>query len=226
MLGKLPQFVTKLTQFWRQHLVGFGISALICALSLVLYLRIYVWPHPNPSAFVQFLENIELKTLDARFQLRGERPPGPAVVIVAIDPRSQDVLGRWPFPRSYFGQAVDFLREAHARVIAFNMNFPQADANSGLEALRSVKEDYERLVPQESQTPAFEGKLKAREATADNDKRFADALSHYDSAVLGYFVISPDEARAQNQERVKAFLDILSFQAAEKGFVGEDNLLA
>ncbi len=189
------------------------VSAVICVLSLGTYMRIYIWPQPTPGAFLQFVENIELKTLDARFQLRGDRPPGPAVVIVAIDPRSQDILGRWPFPRSYFGQAVDFLREAHARVIAFNMNFPQPDANSGLEALRSVQEDYERLVPPTSQSPGFEAKLKTRESTADNDKKFADALSRYDNAILGYFVISPDEARAQNQERVKAFLDILGFQA-------------
>ena len=32
------------------------------------------------------------------------------------------------------------------------------------------------------------------EATADNDKQFADALLHFDNAVLGYFFISPDEA--------------------------------
>ena len=159
------------------------------------------------------MENIELKTLDIRFQLRGERTPGPAVVIVAIDPKSQDMLGRWPFPRSNFAQAVDFLREAHARVIAFNMNFPQVDANSGLEALKSVREDYDHLVPEASHSAAFEDELKTREAAADNDKRFADALSHYDNAILGYFVISPDEARAQNQERLKAFLDILFFQA-------------
>ena len=213
MFAKLSQFAARVMRFCRQNRVAFLISALICVVSLGLYLRIYVWRQTNPSTFLQFMDNIELKTLDARFQLRGERPPGPAVVIVAIDPRSQDVLGRWPFPRSNFAQAVNFLREAHARVIAFNMNFPQVDANSGLEALRSVREDYDHLVPQPSHTQAFEERLKSREAAADNDKQFADALAHYDNAILGYFVISPDEARAQNQERVKAFLDILDFQA-------------
>ena len=213
MFAKLSQFASRTMRFCRQNRVAFLISALICSASLGLYLRIYVWRQTNPGTFLQFMDNIELKTLDARFQLRGERPPGPAVVIVAIDPRSQDVLGRWPFPRSNFAQAVNFLRDAHARVIAFTMNFPQVDANSGLEALKSVREDYDHLVPQPSHTAAFEEKLKTREAAADNDKQFADALANYPNAVLGYFVILPDEARAQNQERLKAFLDILSFQA-------------
>ena len=123
MLGKLAQFASRATQFARNR-AAFLISASICIVSVTLYGAIYLLPHPNP--FLRFLVNIELKTLDVRFQMRGQRDPGPAVVIVAIDQKSQDVLGRWPFPRSYFAQAVDFLREAHARVIAFDMNFPQA----------------------------------------------------------------------------------------------------
>src|SRR5579862_1162931 len=155
MLAKPPQFASRAVKFGKQHRVAFLISLVICVMSLTLYARIYLLPQPNPGNFLQFLDNIELKTLDARFQLRGERPPGPAVVIVAIDPKSQDVLGRWPFPRSYFAEAVNFLRDAHARVIAFDLNFPQADANSGLEALKSVRGDYDRLVPRSSQTHAF-----------------------------------------------------------------------
>jgi len=185
MSGKFRQFASRAVQFSRQNRWAFFISALLCIVSVALYTAVYLRPHPNP--FLRFLVNIELKTLDVRFQLRGPRPPGPAVVIVAIDEKSQDVLGRWPFPRSYFAQAVDFLRKAHARVIAFDVNFPQPDANSGLEALRSVRQDYDRLVAPPSHTPAFETELKSREAAADNDKQFADALAHFDTQ---FWVIS------------------------------------
>jgi adenylate cyclase len=211
MPRRLAQIASRTVQFTRQNRPAFLISAALCIISMTLYWGVYF--RPNPNAFLQFLDNIELKTLDVRFQLRPARVPGPAVVIVAIDQKSQDVLGRWPFPRSYFAQAVDFLREAHARVIAFDMNFPQVDANSGLEALRSVREDYEHLVAPPLHAPAFETKLKSREAAADNDQQFADALSHFDNVILGYFVISPEEAKFQNQERVKQFMDVLSYQA-------------
>ncbi len=216
MTTNRSNYAAKTWQFCRQHRVVFLLSAVICIFSLRFYFRIYIWPTQNSTTLLQFLENIELKTLDARFQLRELREteqPGPAVVIVAIDPKSQDVLGRWPFPRSYFAQAVDCLRQAHARVIAFDLNFPQADANSGLEALRAIQNKYDVLVPTSARTPAFEQKLKDLAANADNDKQFADALSRYDNAVLGYFVVSQEEARAQNPERLKSFLDILSFQA-------------
>jgi adenylate cyclase len=210
-LAKLAQFASRTIRFSRQNRAPLLLSAAICIISLGLYVAVYMWPHPH--ALLQLLDNIELKTLDVRFELRGPRVPGPAVVIVAIDQKSQDVLGRWPFPRSYFAQAVDFLRGAHSRVIAFDINFPQPDENSALQALQSIREDYDQLVETPLHTPAFESKLKAREASADNDKLFAEALSHYDNAILGYYAISPEEARSQNQERLKEFVDILTFQA-------------
>ena len=73
-------------------------SCSLCVISLTLYAATYLRSDPGP--FFQLLKNIELKTLDVRFQLRGPRRPGPAVVIVGIDQKSQDLLGRWPFPRS------------------------------------------------------------------------------------------------------------------------------
>ena len=198
-------------RFSQQNRVPFLLSAAICIISLGLYAAVYMLPHPN--VVLQLLDNIELKTLDVRFELRGPRIPGPAVVIVAIDQKSQDVLGRWPFPRTYFAQAVDFLREAHARVIAFDINFPQPDENSALQALRSIRGDYNHLVEPPLRTPAFESTLKSREAAADNDKQFADALTRFDNIILGYFMVSPEEAKSQNQERLKDFLNLLTFQA-------------
>ncbi|MGO8788315.1 MAG: CHASE2 domain-containing protein [Terriglobia bacterium] len=210
MQGKPRQFASRAVQFGRTHRAALLISASIGVVVVALYSAVYLEAQPN--AYLRFLGNIELKTLDVRFQLRGRRDPGPAVVIVAIDQKSQDVLGRWPFPRSCFAQAVDFLREAHARVIAFDLNFPQVDDNSALQALRSVRKDYDRLVVQPLQNRAFESELRSREAAADNDKQFAEALSRFDNAVLGYFFITPEETKSQDQKRLKEFLDLLAFQ--------------
>ena len=110
-----------------------------------------------------------------------------------------------------FAQAVDFLGKAHARVIAFDVNFPQPDTNSALQALRSVREDYDHIVAAPAHAPAFESTLKSREAAADNDQQFADALSHFDNAILGYFFISPEEAKSQDQERLKGIPGLTFF---------------
>ncbi len=148
-----------------------------------------------------------------RFKLRGPRQPSPTVVIVAIDQRSQDILGRWPFPRRHFAEAVDFLREAEAKVIAFDINFPQPDENSALQALRTVKKQYDASAGRVEKDPQFDRALSSLEQDADNDQKFEDALSGFPNAILGYFFLPASETQEQNQDLVNEFLNYLSFQA-------------
>ncbi|MEA3017091.1 MAG: diguanylate cyclase [Sphingomonadales bacterium] len=65
--------------------------------------------------------------LDRRFaELRDwqrSRPAGGEVHLVEIDGRSIAALRRWPWPRSLHGRAVDRLREAGVRTIAFDIDF-------------------------------------------------------------------------------------------------------
>src|SRR4030042_5647470 len=74
-----------------------------------------------------FLYDIELKTVDARFRLRGERPVSGDVVIAAIDARSVDVLGRWPWPRSDLARVIDALHALGARVVALDIVFSEPE---------------------------------------------------------------------------------------------------
>jgi adenylate cyclase len=211
MPSRLAKLGSRLLQHAKQYRVGALVGLVVCLISLSLYVEVYFLSIQNP--LLQFLANIELKILDLRFQLRGKVEPGPPVVIAAIDQKSEDALGRWPFPRQYFALAVDGLREAGARVIAFDINFPQPDENSALGALEQVRKDYEAHLKPGSGDPKFEAKLKSLEGDADNDKKFTDALSRFDNVVLGYFYLRGEEAKTENAERLNEFLNFLSFQA-------------
>jgi adenylate cyclase len=207
----LRQFASRVRQFTRKFRGGFVISVTVCVISLSLYLALYLASRPEPM--LQFLADIELRTLDMRFKLRGPRKPSSTVVIVAIDQKSQDVLGRWPFPRRYFAEAVDFVRQAGAKVIAFDINFPQPDQNSALQALRTVRKQYGASAQRVGTDPHFQNELSAMEKDADDDQKFEDALSRFPNAILGYFYLPPEETRKQNQQLVAEFLNYLSFQA-------------
>ena len=199
-------------RFTRKHRAGLMISATVCVVSLALYVQVYLVT--RPSTALSFLATIELRTLDMRFQLRGRRIPGEKVVIVAIDQKSQDVLGRWPFPRSHFATMVDVLRESGARVIAFDVNFPQPDQNSALMALQEVRRHYDKAARGGSRNRVFDAQLKTLETDADNDIKFAESLSRFQNVILGYFFfLNVNEASSQNKERVDEFLNYLSFQA-------------
>ena len=71
------------------------------------------------------LDRVEGDTIDLRFGLRGERP-APDVVVVAIDDVTFNELGRrWPFPRWLHARAIDRLRAAGARQIAYDVQFTE-----------------------------------------------------------------------------------------------------
>jgi adenylate cyclase len=75
----------------------------------------------------RFFEILEQKTLDARFLMRGPIAPGPETVIAAIDEKSINKLGRFPWPRSVWGRVVDRLTADGARVIVFDVFFTEPE---------------------------------------------------------------------------------------------------
>jgi adenylate cyclase len=100
--------------FKSHHSRGFLICLAITLLGLFLYLR---------DAFIPF----ELKTIDVRFQQRGNRPVNPDICIVTIDEESIAQLGRWPWPRARHAKLIRELNKAGAKVIAFDSLFTEPD---------------------------------------------------------------------------------------------------
>jgi CHASE2 domain-containing sensor protein len=54
--------------------------------------------------------------------------PGDGVVVVAIDPKSLDELGRWPFPRSLHARLIERLDAAGVRAIGMDVTMTTPDA--------------------------------------------------------------------------------------------------
>ena len=72
------------------------------------------------------LDGPELDTIDARFDIRGDQGPSQDVVVVEIDDVTFNELSEtWPFPRSLHAQAVERLRRAGAKVIAYDIQFTE-----------------------------------------------------------------------------------------------------
>lgn len=74
---------------------------------------------------------LELKALDLRFALRGDRPVGSLPVVhVDIDDQSLLALGRWPWPRHYHAQITDILKECGAGSILMDVLFTEKDGDN------------------------------------------------------------------------------------------------
>lgn len=91
------------------------------------------------------LRHIEQQSIDARYTVRGNRPPPSDVVLVQIDDRtlqelrSLSMASEFPFPRRYEAKVIDTLRRDGARTIALDMEFSHetdpADDNALVEAV-------------------------------------------------------------------------------------------
>src|ERR1700682_2323535 len=82
---------------WRQR-KSLLISLVVTLLGFFLYYYVLLGEHS--AAANNLLSRLEYSTLDARFLLRSryQTPrPDPRIIIVDIDQRAQEVLGRWPF---------------------------------------------------------------------------------------------------------------------------------
>jgi adenylate cyclase len=131
------------------------------------------------------LDVIELKTYDMRLRARGPRSPSSAVVIAAIDEKSLDAEGRWPWPRSKIAALIDALARDGARVIAFDIAFSEPDENSQLALLEQLARQMDALDIRDRRLARF---LSETRRDADNDLAMATAIARSSAAVvLGYF---------------------------------------
>src|SRR3990167_8118121 len=105
-------------KFWIFLLWG----ALASALSLGLY-------KIKPS----FIQGIDEVAGDARFKARGKVAPSDDVIIVAIDEKSVNELGRWPWPRTTMAKLIKGL--APAKVAAFDIVFSEPETKERDKAL-------------------------------------------------------------------------------------------
>lgn len=80
----------------------------------------------------RLMQSAELRSFDVRTQTFADRSrASKQVVIAAIDDRSLRELapqeGKWPWPRAVHAAALDYLKYAGARLVVYDVQFPEAD---------------------------------------------------------------------------------------------------
>src|SRR5258708_12436387 len=108
--------VYELLLSWWQHRVSFLISLAITISAFALYFFTFFGESPTP--IFNFLQRFEYSSLDTRFRYRSPSatPVDPRIVIVDIDQRSQEVLGKCPFSRLPFPHLLYAFHEDNAKL--------------------------------------------------------------------------------------------------------------
>jgi adenylate cyclase len=74
---------------------------------------------------IDFFSSLDLKLKDVRFRARGSIDPDKRVVIAAIDEKSINELGRWPWDRKTIARLVENLNFYGVKTIAFDIIFSE-----------------------------------------------------------------------------------------------------
>jgi adenylate cyclase len=203
----------ELLQSWWRHRVSFLLSLSITIVALFLYVFTFVGERPTP--IFEFIQRLELATLDTRFRYRPRRfsHPDPRIVVIDIDQRAQEVLGRWPFSRANFAKTLDVLHDDGAKVVGFDITFSKPDQSAApihalwaeLEARRKRGEPVDIKLSAEVQRLA---------ASFDADKQFATAIQRFGPVVLGnYFLFTDADLRGMEASALDAYANQIAFFA-------------
>ena len=83
---------------WLSHQSHAAIAVVVTAIGLALFA--YSGIGGNQRAGFLFLQDIEQRTLDLRFALRGKRAADPRIVIVGIDDKTLQTIGSFQIGRA------------------------------------------------------------------------------------------------------------------------------
>jgi serine/threonine-protein kinase len=85
------------------------------------------------------LQPLEFKIYDHMSRLRQRKAAKP-VVIIAIDDKSVQYVGSWPWPRSYIAEVVRRLSEDGAHTMGLSLLYPSKELNPGLQEIQDLRE--------------------------------------------------------------------------------------
>jgi adenylate cyclase len=201
----------ELLQSWWRHRVSFVISLCITVAALTLYYFTFFGERPTP--IFEFLQRLEYDSLDTRFRYRPESAThiDDRIAIVDIDQHSQEVLGRWPFPRANFARMLDVLRNDGAKVAAFDITFSKPD-ESAAPLLRLRDELKARDARGEPADAKLEAEVDRLAAESDSDKQFAEAIKRFGKVILGnFFLYTEADLRKLDDKTLDQYADELSY---------------
>ena len=151
--------------------VGIGLALVACLLA-------------DAAGWIQIpaLTQLERWAYDARVRLFLPGVRDPRIAIVDIDERSLGAEGHWPWSRDKLALMLhQIFARYRARVVGFDIAFPETDANSSLPLLEAAAGGELR-----GDAP-FQAFLQQVRPSLDYDRRFAEEMEN-DRVVLGFLV--------------------------------------
>ena len=171
--------------FISPYFLGILVTLGACYITLIFYEDYQEGTKLDRSPLIEMLGQIHEKTIDWRLRDRGPKYGHQDVAVLAIDDRSIELEGRWPWPRNKTGLLVKKAVENGAKLVGFDIVFSETDPNSSIPTLRRLRQ---RLKEANTLTPQHVEMFEEEIKKANSDQAFGDIIAKIaDNLVLGTY---------------------------------------
>ena len=139
------------------------------------------------------VSKIENKILDYKFLIRGAQKPNHKIGILAIDEKSIEQFGRWPFSRRFYTKALANLKKRGVQWIGFDAVFSEKEVPT-LTDLAPHLQDLDGSIGKRLSQRRLETTIKQNLAaieqlkhSAPGDRILVEGLRDFENIVQGFF---------------------------------------
>ena len=169
----------------RSLFLGVTFTLILCFLAVNFYAEDIDKRESHPNILIQFLHRLDQASIDWRLKFRGPRKGSDRVVILAVDEKSLEQEGQWPWPRSKMKDIVENLMSYGAKVIGFDVVWPEDEQSNTVHILKNLKGE----LAQDSQSQNLVDKYLGLSRT---DESFGQSVAkHRENLVLGAYFDAP-----------------------------------
>lgn len=168
----LEKIKSNLRKSWKLISICLGV---IFSSYFILY-KHYRWKGAD-----DFVYKVESKILDWKLQNRGVDKSPTKVGILAIDEKSLEKFGRWPFSRRYYAQAFSNLKKHGVKWIGFDAVWAEVEKTF----LEDARKEYTKI-----NRNNYSKKIEIMEEmikVSPSDQIFVNGVKSFENIVMGFF---------------------------------------
>jgi len=128
-----------------------------------------------------FMRSLEGYAYDLGMRFSSDKQASEDIVVIAIDDKSLQALGAWPWSRDLLAQGTQQLAKSRPRVVGFNMPF---DVPQGKQAIEIIGDLRNVMKKQKVLKRSVRKALDSAEANLNNDAKLAASLRSAGRIVL------------------------------------------
>lgn len=171
---------------------------------------------------------LENQLVDFRFQVRGERPAGAPIVVVAIDEKSLQEVGRWPWPRAVHAELLHRLKDAGARYVFEDVIYSETEQDPTRDLVREIERTVSRGAGDEkarAEVSRLRDALSRVEGRQTGDEKLSQALRDVGNVFLPITPLQTEEGRTPDPDDLRVTLAQAERPALMKRFEPASSLL-